>query len=79
MEKPTQQALKESVEILTEQMKISMHFSKYPQDRWKNESEPPEIGKLVSTASFHQNRWLEIKSVIDHLLTLSPPLPDKGE
>ena len=29
-------AIKEAVEILSAEMNISLHFSKYPQDRWKN-------------------------------------------
>ena len=64
-------AIKEAVEILSSEMNISLHFSKYPQDRWKNESEPPEISRLISTAEFHNKRWQEIKSVIDHLVAVS--------
>lgn len=64
-------AIKEAVEILSAEMNISLHFSKYPQDRWKNESEPPEISRLISTSEFHNKRWQEIKSVIDHLVAMS--------
>ena len=64
-------AIKEAVGILSAEMNLSLHFSKYPQDRWKNESEPPEISRLISTAEFHNKRWQEIKSVIDHLVAVS--------
>lgn len=64
-------AVKEAIEILSSEMNISLHFSKYPQDRWKNEKEPPEISRLISTAEFHNKRWQEIKSVIDHLVAVS--------
>ncbi len=61
-------AIKEAVEILSAEMNVSLHFSKYPQDRWKHESQPIEISKLISTAEFHNKRWQEIKSVIDYLV-----------
>lgn len=63
-------AVKEAIEILSAEMNISLHFSKYPQDRWKNEKEPPEITRLISTAKFHEDRWKSIKSVIDHLIAV---------
>jgi len=63
-------AVKEAIEILSSEMNISLHFSKYPQDRWKNEKEPPEITRLISTAKFHEDRWKSIKSVIDHLIAV---------
>jgi hypothetical protein len=68
-------AIKEAVEILSAEMSISLHFSKYPQDRWKNESEPPEISRLISTAEFHNKRWQEIKSVIEHLVAVPSTCP----
>lgn len=64
-------AINEAVEILSVEMNISLHFSKYPQDRWKNESEPSEISRLISTAEFHSKRWQGIKSVIDYLVAVS--------
>lgn len=64
-------AIKEAVEILSAEKNASLHFSKYPQDRWKDESEPPEISKLISTANFHMKRWQRIKSVIDYLVEVS--------
>ena len=63
-------AVKEAIEILSSEMNISLHFSKYPQDRWKNEKEPPDIKRLISTAKFHEDRWKSIKSVIDHLIAV---------
>jgi hypothetical protein len=59
-------AIKEAVNILSAEMNISLHYSKYPQVRWKNESEQPEIQQLIATAEFHNKRWQEIKSVIAH-------------
>ena len=64
-------AIKDAVLILSAVMNVSLAFSKYPEDRWKNESEPPEISRLISTAEFHKKRWQEIKSVIDHLVAVS--------
>jgi len=64
-------AIKQAVEILSAEMNVSLHFSKYPQDRWKNESEPPEISKLISTTEFHNKCWQEIKSVIDYFISMS--------
>ena len=64
-------AITECLEILTKEMSLSMHFSKYPQDRFKNEPEPKEIKVLISTAQFHDKRWQDIKSVIDHLISVS--------
>lgn len=64
---PTDNARKEAIEILSAEMNVSIHFSKYPQDRWKDEKDKPEISRLVSTAEYHSKRWQEIKSVIDYL------------
>jgi hypothetical protein len=64
-------ALKECLEILTSEMSLSMHFNKYPQDRFKNEPEQKEIQVLISTSEYHGKRWKDIKSVIDHLLSVS--------
>ena len=64
-------AVKEAIEILSSEMNLSLHFSKYPQDRWKNEPEQKEISVLISTAEFHSKRWQEIKSVIDYLVASS--------
>jgi hypothetical protein len=64
-------AITECLEILTKEMSLSMHFSKYPQDRFKNEPEPKEIKVLISTSQFHDKRWQDIKAVIDHLISVS--------
>jgi hypothetical protein len=68
MNKLSKESVKEAVEILCKEMELSMHLAKYPQDRWKHESQPIEISKLISTAEFHNKRWQEIKSVIDYLV-----------
>ena len=64
-------AICECLEILTSEMSLSMHFHKYPQDRFKNEHEPKEIQVLLSTSEYHGKRWKDIKSVIDYLLSVS--------
>jgi hypothetical protein len=68
MNKPSKEAVKEAIEILAREMELSMHLAKYPQDRWKHESQPIEISKLISTSECHSNLWREIKSVIDYLV-----------
>jgi len=64
-------AISECLEILSSQMNLSLHFSKYPQDRFKDELEPKEIQVLISTSQYHDKRWQDIKSVIDHLISVS--------
>lgn len=61
-------AVKEAVEILSSQMNLSLHYSKFPQEQWKNEPEQPEISVLISSAEFHSKRCQDIKSVIDYLV-----------
>jgi hypothetical protein len=63
--------IKEAVEILSSEMNLSLHYSKYPQDRWKNEPEQKEISVLISTAEFHSKRWQQLKQVIDKLISFS--------
>ena len=64
-------AISECLEILSSQMNVSLHFSKYPQDRFKDELEQKEIKVLISTSEYHNKRWQDIKSVIDHLIAVS--------
>ena len=65
----SKEALKEAIEILTPEMNTSLHFSKYPQDRWKDEQ--ADISKLITTSEYHSQRWQNLQGVINHLISLS--------
>ena len=67
--KLSKEALKEAIEILTPEMNTSIHFSKYPQDRYKNEK--ADISKLITTSEYHSKRWQNLQSVVNHLISLS--------
>lgn len=53
---------KEAIETLQEQLNISDHFSRYPQDRHKEK--PQEIKVLITTSEYHKKRVEELKASI---------------
>ncbi len=69
MNKPSKEAVKEAIEILSEQMSFHMYLEKFPQDdlNIKNGIKP-EISELVEVSEYNKGRWVRIKSVIDYLV-----------
>jgi len=55
----------EAIEIIQAELNTSIHFSKYPQDRYKDD--PQEIGVLITTSEYHKKRAEILNSSI-HLL-----------
>jgi hypothetical protein len=68
MNKPSKEAVKTAIEILSKQMSFHINLEKFPQDdlNIKNGIKP-EISKLVEVSEWHKIRWGRIKSVIDYL------------
>lgn len=58
--------MKNAIEVLTEQLNVSLHFSKYPQDRHKDN--PQDITVLLTTAKYHKKLADEYRKAIDILL-----------
>jgi len=50
---------KEAIEILTIEWKTSIHFSKYPQDRHKDDKQGIEV--LITTSEFHTKRAVQLE------------------
>lgn len=59
---------KEAIEILQEQLNISDHFSRYPQDRHKDN--PQEIKVLITTSEYHKKRVEQLKTSIAVLVNV---------
>lgn len=53
---------KEAIEILQNELNISDHFSRYPQDRYKDK--PQEITVLITTSEYHKKRVEQLKASI---------------
>jgi hypothetical protein len=69
MNKPSKEAVKSAIEILSKQMNFHMNLAKHPQDDpLINKGRKPEISGLVEISEYHKLRWERIKSVIDYLL-----------
>lgn len=52
----------EAIEILQKELNISDHFSRYPQDRHKDD--PQEIKVLITTSEYHKKRVEQLKASI---------------
>jgi|TARA_R110000851_G_scaffold56073_3_gene131185 hypothetical protein len=57
--------MKNAIEVLEKEFQISTHFSKYPQDRWKND--PQQISVLITTAEYHKKLADEYAKAINVL------------
>ena len=61
--------MKNAIEVLEKEFQISTHFSRYPQDRHKDN--PQEIKVLITTADYHKKLADEYSKAIDILKTKS--------
>ena len=57
--------MKNAIEVLEKEFQISTHFSKYPQDRHREN--PKEIKVLIITAEYHKKLAEEYRRAIDVL------------
>ena len=68
MNKPSKEAVKSAVEILSKQMSFHMNLAKFPQDDPCIGSPRKEISELVAVSEYNKGRFERIKSVIDYLV-----------
>jgi hypothetical protein len=62
--------LQPAIDILAKELKLSRHYTKYPQDRYKDEMNPRPIAVLITTAEYHKNNVIILLEAIELLETV---------